>query len=166
MVKGGDTLVLPVTDFITDYQDGIIITSESVRLRRRGLSFLLGFKTSFEATPQIYAVVGTTLHFRPTPNKALTATLHYYGLPAVLGATDIPTFPSDIILVRYVWVRGMEWLGKLGPGSAEKFAQETIGFFQKSGVGVEAEADQIPLGNVSKSGSVDDRFAWMGDPIV
>jgi len=147
-----NTFALP-SDYILDYKDGVLLADDAGRLRRRTLSYILN-KTQgttaspHKSVPKIYAPRGGTLisDFYPRADKAYTATFYYYALPAVLTGTVVPSFPDDAILVEYVWIKAREWHRELPPGSAIGFANTQITDLQKSGIGIEPEEDEIPLG--------------------
>lgn len=139
------------SDFILDYKDGLLLANDEGRLRRRTLSKILNqtqgtTASPLKSVPKIYAIRGTTAEFYPRTDKARTATFYYYALPPVLAATDVPIFPDDAILVEYVWIKAQEWHRASPPGTALQFANQQIADLQKSGIGIEAEEDEIPLG--------------------
>lgn len=147
-----NTFPLP-GDYILDYKDGVLLADDQGRLRRRTLSKILNqtqgtTASPHKSVPKIYAPRGGTLiaDFYPRADKAYTATFHYYALPPVLVAADIPSFPDDAILVEYVWIKAQEWHRVVPPGSAISFANSQIADLQKSGIGIEPEEDEIPLG--------------------
>ena len=172
-VTSQETYALP-TDFIQDYRDGIILATDKGRMIRKGLGSLLDLTKDTEGQfgkPAWYAIVANKVYIRPLPSSAYNgtvATLYYYSLPAVLASGDVPTFPSDIVLVRYAYLRGLEWTRAVPPGSAEQYAESVIASLQKSGIGLEAEDDHIPLDRSRFPGSRvgSDPDSWMGSPIV
>jgi len=147
-----NTFALPA-DYILDYKDGVLLNDDAGRLRRRTLSFILNqtqgtTSSPHKSVPKIYAPRGGTLiaDFYPRADKVYTATFHYYALPAVLAKGDVPSFPDDAILVEYVWIKAQEWHRAVPPGTAITFANQQIADLQKSGIGIEPEEDEIPLG--------------------
>ena len=159
-----NTFPLPA-DYILDYKDGVLLNDDAGRLRRRTLSVILN-KTQgttaspHKSVPKIYAPRGGTLiaDFYPRADKAYTATFYYYALPAIIAATDVPSFPDDAILVEYVWVKAQEWHRVVPPGTALKFANDQIADLQKSGIGIEPEEDEIPLGEMFGQSFREDPF--------
>jgi hypothetical protein len=172
-VAGQEAYDLP-DEFVQDYQDGLVHAEDQGRLVRKGLSALLDLQASVsgaEGKPAIYAVVGSQFRVRPVPSSqwaGKTATLYFYGLPAVLTASQKPSFPSDLILVRYVYLRGLEWTRSVPPGTAEEYAGKIIGRLQKNGIGNEAESTQVPFDRTQFPGSAvgSDPNSWMGSPVV
>ncbi len=172
-VTGQESYALPTT-FIQDYRDGVLHASDQGRMIRKGFGYLLDIAnatTSQQGKPSFYAIVGSNLYVRPLPSSdwgGLTATLYYYGLPAVLTASSVPSFPSDLVLVRYVYLRGLEWTRSVPPGTAEQYAIQVVADLQKQGIGNEAEDSQIPFDRSAFPGSRpgNDPNSWMGNPIV
>ena len=183
---GSDILSTPITwatgvesyslpsDFIQDYRDGLLHASDQGRMIRKGFGYLLDIakdSSNQQGKPAFYSIVGAKVYVRPVPSSswnALTATLYYYGMPAVLTANQVPTFPSDLVLVRYVYLRGLEWTRSVPPGTAEQYAIQVIADLQKQGIGNEAEDNQVPFDRAAFPGSRPgyDPNSWMGNPIV
>jgi hypothetical protein len=121
-----------------------------------------------DAIPSRYTFTGSTLWLWPIPDKAYTVLMPYRSMPSVLaGGTVTPTFPDDDVLVDYLALRCQEWGRVIPMGSARKFAQQYIGELQSSGLGREAETNNIPLDrstfrSMRYGGGRDD---WMG-PVV
>ncbi len=156
------TFTLPA-DYILDYKDGLLLADDEGRLRRRTLSKILNLTqgttaSPLKSVPKIYAILGTTARFYPRTDKARTATFYYYSLPPVISATTIPIFPDDAILVEYIWIKAQEWHRAKEPGSALTFANQQIADLQKSGIWLEAEEDEIPLGEMFGQGFREDPF--------
>lgn len=158
---GVDTYSLP-TDYLLDYQDGIVLGDDKARLIKRGWSYLVGMGSKSRQYPRVYAVVANQLKVRPIPDTTYTATLYYYSLPSELGPNDVPVFPSSWTLVEYVRLRCMEWLKESPPGTAMAFMDAQMSKLAKSGQGVEAEPDQIPLDRHTFGMYDADRDSWMG----
>ena len=140
------TISTIASDFVLDFKDGIILPDDKGRLRRSAFNKLLDYPTSTSSRekPQRYGIQNGTLLLRPVPREAYTAaTLYYYSLPAVLVAGTVPSFPSDLLLVEYVHLRGREWLRELPAGTAEKYLIDATARLQKAGLGSEAEADDV-----------------------
>lgn len=174
-VTGQETYALPST-FIADVRDGIIHASDQGRMMRKGLPWLLDIGKSSASQygkPSFYAVVGGNLYVRPVPSaqwisQVPTSTLYYYQLPAALAASGVPSFPSDLVLVRYVYLRAMEWLRSVPPGMAEQYGVSVLADLQKQGIGNEAEDTQIPFDRNAFPGNRQghDPNSWMGSPIA
>ena len=138
------TITTIASDFVLDFKDGILLPDDKGRLQRSSFNALLDIATSTTARgkPVRYGIQNGTLVLRPVPRESYTAaTLYYYSLPAVLGATTIPSFPSDLLLVEYVHLRGKEWLREIPAGSAETYLVTAVARLQKAGLGSEAEMD-------------------------
>lgn len=138
------TISTIASDFVLDFKDGVLLPDDKGRIRRSAFNALLDIPTgsTSRAKPVRYGIQNGTLVFRPVPNEAYTGvTLYYYSLPAVLGATTVPNFPSDLLLVEYVHLRGKEWLRELPAGSAETYLIAAVARLQKAGLGSEAEMD-------------------------
>ena len=165
LAKDSTTVALP-SDLILDVRDWVVLASDEGRLYRRSLSKLLSMATLTRDKPTRYCVRGSTLEYRPSPNKDYTATLWYYGLPAVLGAATVPQFPDDYVLVKYVQLAYTEWLKLLPEGSAMVYANQVTQDLLKSGIGNEAEEDQIPVDRESFGERTVSRTDWMGNPTL
>jgi hypothetical protein len=170
-IVGGTVLYALPTDYTLDVRDGVRIMQSDTkrRLRRKPLPWLLNRDTTQTGTPAIYVVLGTNLRVWPVPDKAYTAELWYYQLPATLDTDDKPIFPDDWTLIEYIRLRGKEFTGEAQPGSAMGFAAGIAAGLQKSGLGVEGEDDQLHLDSSffqptgQGGGSSAD---WMGEGIV
>lgn len=166
LTQNASTVALP-SDFLLDYKNGIVLAGDEGRLQKRSLDYILkqAVSSGSEGKPLIYTIRGDLIHFSPTADKTYNATLYYYSLPAVLGASTVPTFPDDQILTDYVWLRGQEWHGKIQPGTARAFAEQQIKELQKAGIGSEAEADQIDIDTLSYAAQPVAADAWMGSTV-
>ena len=163
------TIALP-TDFILDLRDKMLVTVSTVQrpLRRRGLQSVISSSLNVSnGTPRVYCVHGANLRVAPTPDIAYTGTLWYYQRPAVLAGSDVPFFPSDLVLVEYIRRKALEWIRAIPPGMAQGYAEGEVVKLRKSGLGYEPEEDFIPLdtayfipgaGRDAASG-----WGWMGD---
>ncbi len=137
-------LALP-GDFVLDYKDGLVLDNDQGRLKRRGLSYLLNLSLSSPSQPRFYAIRGTTLEVRPKADKAYTATLWYYSLPAVLSGASVPLFPDDSVLTDYMWIKCQEYHRVVQAGTARAYADKFIKELQTAGIGNEAEEDQLEI---------------------
>ena len=139
------TISVIATDFILDFKDGIVLADDKGRLHRKSLNKVLDLQTSTStrSKPTMYALYNGLIVVRPIPDIAYTATLYYYSLPAVLAAGTVPNFPSDLLLVEYVHLRGREWLREIPAGTAEKYLIDAVSRLQKSGLGPEDEMDDV-----------------------
>ena len=163
------------SDFILDYRDGLVIdslpgastpTTNEFRLRKRSLFKIIELPDSSRDRPHLYTVVGTNIQVWPRANQAYTGTLYYYALPAVLGATTVPTFPDDSILVDYLWIKGREWHRTAEVGTAMAFADKMIKEMQTAGIGNEAEDDQLGMDSDYAQEKPVDPYNWMGRPVL
>ena len=158
-----NTTSLAPTDFILDVRDGLYInTGGSLRqLRRRNVSDIIPYQARNDqggnpitGTPSLYAFSGRTLRLN---------TLWYYAMPSVLAATDTPTFPSDHVLVDFVYLRALEWARKVPQGSAMKYLREVeIPALRNAGLNQEPETDHIMLDPLQFKGRR--RVAWGSGP--
>jgi hypothetical protein len=157
--EGVVTLAQPA-DLILDYRNGILLANDEGRLQRKSLSYVLNRPIGTVGAPTVYALRGSVIHLWPKPNKPYNATLYYYQLPTVLAAGVVPSFPDDSVLTDYVWLKGREWHKDAAPGSARAYAEQVVRSLQASGLGSEAEEDEIPFDSsfMSKGGPAD----WMG----
>ena len=140
------TITTIASDFVLDFKDGILLPSDKGRLRRTAFTKLLDVPTGTSArgTPTNYGIQNGALVLRPVPSEAYTAaTLYYYSLPSVLSASTVPSFPSDLILVEYVHLKGREWLREVPAGTAEAYIIMAVGRLQKAGLGSESEMDDV-----------------------
>lgn len=162
---GVATYTLPAT-FILDYQDGVVLADNKGRLVKRGLGYILTQNADLRQKPRVYTVVGGQLRVWPAPDQAYSATLWYYPMPAELDPNDVPTFPADWALVEYVRLRGKEWLGSLQPGQSLSYINSVIADLQRSGLGNEAESDQIPLDPQYFGYQAQGLNDWMGSTTI
>ena len=174
LTTNANTIAQPA-DFILDYRDGLVIdslpgasspTTNEFRLRKRSLFKILELPDSSRDRPHLYTVVAAVIQVWPRANQAYTGTLYYYSLPAVLGATDVPIFPDDSILVDYVWIKGREWHRTAQVGDAMKFADALIKEMQTAGIGNEAEDDQLGMDSDYAQEKPVDAYNWMGRPVL
>lgn len=144
----GSTTVAQPADFILDLRDGLIITVNTTqrRLKRRGLQDLIARSLNQNAgAPSAYAVQGANLLVAPTPDITYAGTLWYWQRPAALSGSDVPVFPSDLVLVEYVRIMALEWIRALPPNAALSYADAQIVKMRKAGLGFESEHDTIPM---------------------
>jgi hypothetical protein len=163
------SVVIPTTglvplpsDFIIDVRDGLYIVSggtvQGRRLRRLSYQKMLDRVVFLVAvgSPMRYTVLPPNLQIWPTTrDQSYTATLAYYARPSILSASAVTVFPSDLPLIEYVRLRGLEWIRAVEMGSALKYVQQQIADLRKSGLGMEPEDDTIPFDK--------DQFIQMGD---
>ena len=144
------------SDFILDVRDQLHLTvSGSIRrLIRRNMADIIAlqartFQNSSYVTgvPIQYCFTGRDLHLNQTPESGGYAyTLWYYQMPSVLAASTTPAFPSDHVLVNFVYQNALEWGRKLPAGYAMKHLREVeIPALRTSGLGQEPEPDLVPL---------------------
>lgn len=155
------SVTLPA-DFILDVRDGITIAQNQpggpLRLRRLSFQKYLDRQVMVPGTgvPTRYVVVPPVVRFWRTPDATYSATLNYYQRPTTLSAGSVPVFPTDLPLIEYVRLRGLEWVRAVDAGSALKYAQQQIADIRKSGLAHEPEDDTIPFDR--------DQFIPAGDP--
>lgn len=159
--NGATTVAVP-SDYILDVKDGIVLANDQGRMRRKSLSYILQRSTQTTGKPVVYTVRGNLIHFWPKTDKQYTGSLYYYALDSALQPSTVPTFPDDLILVRYVWLAGREWLGSERPGTAMAYADGLAKELQKNGIGQEAEEDQIPFDPEYYHGGEEGRTDWLG----
>lgn len=152
------------SDFILDFKNGLVLDDNQGRLIRRSLTYILNIPTgsTSRGKPAVYSVKGATIETRYEADKEYKGQLYYYALPAALAAATVPTFPDDLILVEYVWLKAQEWHRLIQVGSAFKFADDRIAQLQRSGIGNEAEEDQLDLDPTFASQPDNDPTRWMG----
>lgn len=141
---GSYSIATIASDFVLDFKNGIVLPDDKGRLRRTALNLLLDFKTSTssQSQPQRYSIHNNLFVVRPIPRESFASTvLYYYSLPSVLTGSVVPHFPSDMLLVEFVHLRGREWLREIEAGTAEKYLIDACARLQKSGLGPEAEID-------------------------
>jgi len=163
LAEGTVTSTLPALT-IKDYKDGVMLPDNKGRLARRSLDFLLNVPTGSNSRgkPAVYAIQGNTLHFRPEARETYQATIWVYKMPAVLTGAVVPVFPSDFVLVQYVWLAAQEWHRLIPSGTAYEYARTMIAKLQAEGIGNESEIDQVPFGPEFAGGMSADPTAWMG----
>lgn len=140
------TISTIASDFILDFKDGVLLPSDGGRLRRKSVNRLLdvAIGTSSQGKPAWYGIHNGLLVLRPVPKDSYTsATLYYYALTTLLAAGSTPSFPTDLNLVEFVHLRGREWLREIPAGTAEKYMIDAVARLQKSGLGSEAEIDDV-----------------------
>jgi len=149
---------------IKDYRNGILLANNAGRLQRKSLDVLLNVRTGSGARgkPLIYALAGSTFHFRPEADVEYTGTLWSYKLPSVLASSTVPDFPDESILVDYIWLKAQEWHRLVQAGTAYNFARDQIKKLIAAGVGNEAEPDDIPYDSDFAGPFDQDPNAWMG----
>jgi hypothetical protein len=154
-------LTLP-SDFILDVRNGIYIAAgtSSASARRlvrtsyqKMLSYIVG--TPGVGAPSRYTILPPNIRFWRTPDQSYPAVLAYYARQAVLTSSAVPIFPSDLPLIEYVRLRGLEWIRAVEMGSALKYVQKQIADLRKAGLAHEPEDDTIPFDP--------DQFIQMGD---
>jgi hypothetical protein len=144
--------------FLWDVRNGIIVTTGTrKRLLRKPLQELLSMATGNQtaAAPEIYSVVNSTIYVHPRPDQTYTATLWYYSFPAVLATSSVPVFPTDLVLIDYVRLRGMEQIRALPPGSAQQYIRAEIQALREGSMGREPESSELPsdpLLNIQQAG--------------
>jgi len=158
----GETVALPA-DFLIDYKNGVVLANDEGRLTRRSLDYLLSQPQATRTVPTMYSIEDTVLRVRPIPESSRTATLYYYKLPALLGATDIPPFPDDQVLTDLMELRYKEWLKMVPKGTSLEYARGQVAALQKAGIGNEPEPDQITFDRHYYGERVWDPNAWMGE---
>lgn len=157
-------------DFILDVKHGIVIpqaqNSTARRLIRTSYQKLLTYLTYSTGTgcPRRYAVMGPQILFWPIPDAGYAGTLNYYAMPAALalGIGQIPTFPSDQILIDCVMRRALEWARQEPAGTALKYARAEIAKIRAAGLFNQAEDTDIPLDPEQFVSADQSSWSWMG----
>ena len=159
-------------DFILDVRDGLMLNVQSTTksLIRRDFSDIVQFQarnnqggTPVTSQPALYCFRGRTLSLDITPDQSYTYTLWYYQMPSVLAGSDTPNFPSDHVLVDFVYLRALEWARKVPQGSAMKYLREVeIPALRTAGLNQEPESDHIPLDRQQFRGARRRPWDWMG----
>lgn len=169
------------SDFILDVRDNIHIEVPTPngslrRLIRRNFSDIVALQArTFQSgayvrgRPTQYAFAGRDLRLNQTPETGgYNYTLWYYQMPSVLSATTTPNFPSDHVLIDFVYHNALEWGRKLPPGFAMKHLREVeIPALRTSNLGQEPESDLIQLDPLRfmRGGQYRDRYTpwgWTG----
>ena len=151
-----DTTDFAPSNFILDVRDNLwlVYSGSYRRLIRRNFADILALQSkTFQSdafvrgVPSMYTFTGRGLHLNQTPETGgYTYKLWFYELPAVLSAAATPNFPSDHVLVDFLYLRAMEWGRKLPQGAAMKYLREVeIPAIRTSGLGQEPEPDLVPL---------------------
>ena len=147
------------TTFLWDVRNGIIVTTGTrKRLIRKSLQEVLSAATANQtaAAPEIYTVIQGKVFVHPRPDTTYSSTFWYYSFPAVLGASDVPTAHTDLSLIEYVRLRGLEWIRALQPGSAQMYLREELKLLREGSLGREPEASELPndpVLNIKQAGS-------------
>ena len=160
-------------DFILDVRDGLLLDlgGATKRTLRRSFQQILSIQTLHDqggspatGQPNSYCFLGRNLRLDITPETGgFPYTLWYYQMPAVLAATDVPNFPSDHVLIDYVYMRAREWAARLPMGSAWKYLREVeIPAIRMTGLGQEPEDNIIPLDPIRFRGVSRSPWDWMG----
>jgi len=178
VANAGFTITLP-DDFVLDVRDGLLpihpTTLKKVRAKRFNYQKFLSFDLSRQGNkgrPLVYAFKSNSaktakeMIVSPVADQAYNCTLHYYHLPAVLEADDIPIFPTDHALVEYVRIRVGEWVSFYPPGTAQAMAEKEIARLQASGLANEPESDVVEYDN-SVYGKMrgGNSWDWMGQVV-
>lgn len=147
-VPGGQAPLATVnapSDFIADFRNGIVLGTPLFRLARKSMQEVINqaYISPDAGTPSIYSVHKMKLYVQPAPASNTNATLWYYQLPATLGPSGVPTFPTDLLLIEYVRLRGLEWIRALQPGSALVFVHEQVRLLREAGLGREPESTEL-----------------------
>jgi len=169
-----NTTGLAPTDFILDVRDGFLLnvgTGSTKALIRRNFQDIMQYQsfnnqggTPVQGEPGLYAFTGRDLRLDITPRQTYTYTLWYYAMPATLaGGTTVPNFPSDHLMIDFVYMRALEWARKIPQGTAMKYLREVeIPALRTSNLGQEPEADHIPLDRLQFRGARRRPWDWMG----
>lgn len=166
-----NTYALP-TDFTMDVRNGIRImqTNTKRRLHRKPLNWLLKQDTTSacNGVPWGYVILTPNIKVWPWPNNTYTGELWYYALPSELAAGQKPNFPDDWSLVEYVRLRGKEWTNEAEPSTAITYARGLIGQLMRSGLGIEADIDELELDDATFTRTGADGghpSDWMGNSL-
>ena len=164
-------------DFILDVRNGYVVqTTEQPnsleRLYRVPLQKWINRDLRYQQlTPQAnqcpdyYMIMSGVLKITPVAGVDKNAWLWMYALPPQLTAGAKPQVPNDYMLIEYIRIRALEWIGSFEPGTAVKFCEKVVGSLQSNGLLNEAEDDEIPLDTLvyRKPGVYNgSSMAWMG----
>lgn len=180
-----DTLTLP-EDFILDVRDGYLVRhieadpQSMMRVYRRSFQDFLDQRLGMQklrsggpggyVPPQYYCIVERAangqqlMQLAPIPQTFVSGQLWYYQLPPILGATDKPTFPSDQVIIEYMRIRALEWMGLADVGTSLKYEEKLVAGLKSAGLLNEPERTQMPYDTLNyrygnRTGSP---FAWVG----
>jgi hypothetical protein len=174
-----NTLNFAPADFILDVRHGLLLNlgGTTKRLIRRSFQEILtlqalhdqgavggGGGAPMTGQPTSYCFLGRDLRLDVTPQSGGFPTqLWYYKMPGVLAGSDIPNFPSDHVLVDFVYMRALEWARKQPQGSAWKYLRDVeVAALRESGLAQEPEHDLIPLDPTRFRGTNRTPLDWMG----
>ena len=160
------------SDFILDVRDGLLldISGTTKSLIRRNFADIMQYQarnnqggTPVKSPPNLYTFTNRTLRLDVTPDISYNYTLWYYQMPAILAAGDTPTFPSDHVLVDFVYLRALEWARRIPQGSAMKYLREIeVPALRAAGLGQAPEMDHIPLDRQQFRGVRRRPWDWLG----
>ena len=166
------TANLAPTDFILDMRNGfwLKIGGTTRQLVRRNLADILMYQARndlagnpMKSQPARYSFSGRDLNLDITPDASYSYVLNYYAMPAVVTGAVVPNFPSDHVLVDYVYLRALVWARRLPQGSAMKYLREVeIPALREAGLSQEPESDHIPLDPIQFRGARRRPWDWMG----
>ncbi len=164
------SLYLP-TDFILDVKDGIFYTSgtSSIRLKRRTFQYWLSVYNSTlnqkVPVPSCYCVIQNRIKVAPIPLTNISAILWYYALPALIQASQYPSFPDEWTLIEYVHIKAMEWNHSIDIGTGQSFLEKELARLKAAGLLNETEYDVVPIENeqIILNTGLYSPDAWLGD---
>lgn len=164
-----NTLYLP-NDYILDVRNGILVeyNNNSFRLNRVGFQEWLNYnllnQNSPRARPTYYTKINNRFKFTPQVSTALSGTLWYFAMPALLEPNDYPSFPDEYTLIEFIRIKSLEWTRSIEVGTATMYMNKELARFRAEGLLDNAEYDVAQLENnqVILDGSLVNRNAWMG----
>jgi hypothetical protein len=179
-----DTLILPA-DFILDVRDGYLVRNVASdgqslqRVYRRAFQDFLDQRLGMQrqrirpgdyTIPQYYSVVERDpqghqlMQITPVPQGLVNGVLWYYQLPPRLGPSDKPVFPSDQVIIEYMRIRALEWMGLADVGTSLKYEEKLVAGMKAAGLLNEPERTQFPFDtmNYRQGNFRGSPFAWIG----
>ena len=166
-----NTLYLP-TDYIIDVKNGILANynNNDFRLKKiafqEWLNYNLGNQNNTNASrPIYYTKINNRFKFTPQITTALSGTLWYFAMPALIEPNDYPPFPDEYTLIEFIRIKSLEWTRSIEVGTAQAYMNKELARFRAEGLIDNAEYDVAPLENnqVLLDGSLGNRNAWMGN---
>jgi hypothetical protein len=173
-LTGSPSVYLP-TDYILDIRNGIIINYNNQLFRLKRVSFqdylsadLSNQNITNAVRPSCYTKINERFKFTPLITSALTGTLWYFAMPALLDYNDYPAFPDEQTLIEFIRLKALEWTRSIEVGTAVAYMNKELARFRADGLLDDAEYDVAPLENnqVIQDGQLFNRNNWMGRTVL